>query len=82
MTHSPSRLPKVNTEFFEKYICRDINPSIHFLKFSNKLKQREIVPAHHRTKMKSKLFKEDYIGISIHKAELVNCGSSDQPANL
>ena len=38
-----------------------------------------MVPAH---KMKSKLFKEDCMGIRIHKTELANCGSSDPPANL
>ena len=27
-------------------------------------------------------FKEDYMGISIHKTELASCGSSDLPANL
>ena len=32
--------------------------------------------------MKAKLFKEDNMRISIHKAELVKCGSSDQTANL
>ena len=72
MTHSPSR-------FFEKYICRDINASIHFSKFQNEVKQRDIVPAH---KMKSKPFKEDYMGISINKTELANYGGSDRPANL
>ena len=34
------------------------------------------------SQMKSKLFKEYYIGISIHKIELAYCGSSDLPANL
>ena len=43
-----------------------------FSKFPNELKQRDIVAAH---KMKSKLFKEDYIGVSIHKTELANCRS-------
>ena len=33
-------------------------------------------------KSKSKLFKEDYMGISIHKTDLANCGSSDEPGNL
>ena len=69
----------MNTDFFEKYTCRDINASIHFSKFLNELKQRDIVPAH---KTKSKLFKEDYMSISIHKTELANCGRSDRPANL
>ena len=53
--------------------------SICFSKFSNELKQRDIVPAH---KMKSRLFKEYYMGISIYKTELANCGSIDPPANL
>ena len=43
---------------------RDINASIHFSKCPNEIKQRGIVPAH---KTKSKPFKEDYMGISIHK---------------
>ena len=30
--NNSSRLPKVKTDFFEKYICRDINASIHFFK--------------------------------------------------
>ena len=79
MTDSPSRLLEVHTGFFEKYICRDINASIHFSKFSNELNQRDIVPAH---KTKSKLFKEDYVGISIHKTEPANCRSSERPPNL
>ena len=32
--------------------------------------------------MKSKLFREACMNISIYKTELANCGSSDQPANL
>ena len=60
-----------------KYICGDINASVHFSKFPNKLKQREIKPAH---KTKSWIFNKDYMGISIHKTELANCGRSDQPA--
>ena len=79
MTHPPSGLPEANTDFFEKYICCDINASIRFSKFPNELKQRDIVPAH---KIKSKLFKGDYMGISVHKTELVNCGSIDPPVNL
>ena len=43
---------------------RDINASIHFSKFPNEIKQRDIVPAH---KTKSKPFKEDYTSIGIHK---------------
>ena len=65
----------MNTDFFEKYTCRDINASIHFSKFLNELKQRDIAPAH---ETKSKLFKEDYMSISIHKSELANCGFWDQ----
>ena len=79
MTLSPSRFPEINTDFFEKYIRRDINASIHFSKFPNQLNQRDILPAH---KTKSKLLKEDYMGISIHKTELANCVSSDGPANF
>ena len=79
MTHSPSRLPEVNADFFEKYICRDINASIYFSKFSSELKRRNIGPAY---KTKSKLLKEDYMGITIHKTELANCESSVRPANL
>ena len=79
MTHQPSSLPEAHTNFFEKKICCDINASIRFLKLPNELKQRGIIPAH---KMKSKLFKEDYIGINIHKSEVANCGSSDLPENM
>ena len=61
------------------YICRDINASIHFLKYPNEPKQRDIVPAHKTT---SKLFKQHYMGISIHKTEPVNSGSSDGPVNF
>ena len=75
----PSRLPEVNTNFFETYICRDINASICLSKFPNELKQIGIVTAN---KVELKLFNEDYTGISIHKTELANCGSSDPPANL
>ena len=38
-----------------------------------------MVPVH---KTKSRLFKENYMGISIHKTELDNCGSTDRPSNL
>ena len=31
--------------------------------------------------MKSKLFKKDYIRISIHKTELADCGSNNPPEN-
>ena len=53
-------------------------PQFIFSKFSNEINHRDI-PAH---KTKSKLFKEDYMGISIHKTELANCRSSDRPVNL
>ena len=53
-------------------------PIFIFSKFSNEINHRDI-PAH---KTKSKLFKEDYMGISIHKTELANCRSSDRPVNL
>ena len=53
-------------------------PQFIFSKFSNEINHRD-VPAH---KTKSKLFQEDYMGISIHKTELANCGSSDRPVNL
>ena len=79
MTLSPPHFPEINTDFFEKYIRRDINASIHFSKFPNELNQRDILPAH---KTNSKLFKEDYMGIRIHKTELANCVSSDRPANF
>ena len=65
--------------FCEKHIWCDINASIYFSKLPKEIKQRDIVPAH---KTKSKLFKEDYMSISIHKTELANCGRSDRPANL
>ena len=32
--------------------------------------------------MKSTIFKEDYIGITIHRTELPSCKSSDPPANF
>ena len=44
--YPPSRLLEVNIDFFEKYICDEINASICFLKFPNELKQRHIVPAY------------------------------------
>ena len=53
-------------------------PQFIFSKFSNEINHRD-VPAH---KTKSKLFKEDYTGISIHKTELANCRSSDRAVNL
>ena len=44
-----TNLLKKNVEFFAKYTCDDINDSIRYSKFPNKLKQADIVPAHKRS---------------------------------
>ena len=74
MTHplSPSQ---VITIFHEKYICNDINAKISFSSLPNEMKQRGMTLGQ---KIKSMLFQEDLMGISIHKTELANCGSSTQ----
>ena len=53
---------KINTAFYAKYICNDINALIRSLKFHNKLKEAYTVPMH---KKKSKFFKENCRPISI-----------------
>ena len=45
-----TNLLKKDADFFAKYICDDINDSIRFSKFPNKLKQVDIVPAHKKVK--------------------------------
>ena len=67
LTHPLSDISETNANFYEKCTCNDINASIRFSKFSNELKQRCIILAH---KIKSKLFKEDYVCIIINKTEL------------
>ena len=53
---------KINTAFYAKYICDDINALIRSLKFLNKLKKAYTVPMH---KKKSKFSKENCRPISI-----------------
>ena len=45
-----TNLLKKDADFFAKCICDDINDSIRFSKFPNKLKQVDIVPAHKKVK--------------------------------
>ena len=51
-----------NSAVLEKYICNNINASIHSSKFHSELIEADIVPVH---KNKSKLSKENYRPISI-----------------
>ena len=44
-----TNLLRKNSELFAKYTCDDINDSIRFSKFSNELKQADVIPAHTRT---------------------------------
>ena len=56
-----TNLLKKNVDFFAKYTCDDINNSIRSSKFSNELKQAEIVPAH----KKSQSFLRKIIDLSV-----------------
>ena len=44
-----TNLLKKNVDFFGKYTCNDINVSIRYSKFSNELKQADIVPSHKKS---------------------------------
>ena len=44
-----TNLLKKNADFFEKYTCDNINDSIRSSKFSNELKQADIVPANKKS---------------------------------
>ena len=51
-----------NSAFFAKYVCDDINASIHSSKLHVELKEANIIPVH---KKKSNLCKANYEPISI-----------------